>query len=539
MYILRNALKCIIRSFGRNILIGLIVLVISISSCIGLSIRQAAENAKKEELENLSVTATINFDRSSFMNEMKELQGDENSMGGPPAFDRSEFKNQMGQFSSLTLEEYEKYAKAESIDDFYYSTSVSLNGSDNFEPISNTENTSIQHNDIPMGDFRGMENGAFLGGRERMMGVQSDFTVEGYSSESAMTSFANGTISIVDGEIFEEGTNEYQCVISQELATYNEISIGDKIKLTNPNQEDEIYKLKVVGFYSDSSSNSNSFSMMGATSTDPANKIYMSYNSLKDIVEKSKENTNTVTDENTGIEFETALNEMLSATYVFDDADSYYKFEDEVRQLGLEDTYTVSSQDISAYENSLLPLNTLSSMAGTFLIVILIIGAVILVVLNVFNVRERKYEIGVLTAMGMKKSKVSLQFLTEIFIVTLVAVMIGVGVGAVTSVPVTNTLLENQIKAKEDTYQQREENFGRGGQMPVDKPDGMPNLDFESRNPFGEQVNNYISEINSAMNFTVVWQMLGIAVLLTLISGVASMLFVMRYEPLKILANRD
>ena len=39
MYIIRNALKCIGRSKGRNILIGIIVLVIAISACIGLSIR--------------------------------------------------------------------------------------------------------------------------------------------------------------------------------------------------------------------------------------------------------------------------------------------------------------------------------------------------------------------------------------------------------------------------------------------------------------------------------------------------------------------
>lgn len=39
MYIIRNALKCIDRSKGRNVLIGIIVLVIAISACIGLSIR--------------------------------------------------------------------------------------------------------------------------------------------------------------------------------------------------------------------------------------------------------------------------------------------------------------------------------------------------------------------------------------------------------------------------------------------------------------------------------------------------------------------
>ena len=63
-------------------------------------------------------------------------------------------------------------------------------------------------------------------------------------------------------------------------------------------------------------------------------------------------------------------------------------------------------------------------------------------------------------------------------------------------------------------------------------------------NPFanmfgGSAETNYVTSVSSAMNLTVVGQMLGIAVLLTLVAGMVSMLFVMRYEPLKILANRD
>ncbi len=68
----------------------------------------------------------------------------------------------------------------------------------------------------------------------------------------------------------------------------------------------------------------------------------------------------------------------------------------------------------------------------------------------------------------------------------------------------------------------------------------MNSGDFSGiRDLFGESAANYISEINSAMNLTVVLQMLGIAVLLTLVAGAVSILFVMRYEPLKILPNRD
>ena len=70
MYVIKNALKCIGRSKGRNILIGIIVLVIAISACIGLSIRQASESAKSETLDTMSVTATISFDRQSMMSSM-------------------------------------------------------------------------------------------------------------------------------------------------------------------------------------------------------------------------------------------------------------------------------------------------------------------------------------------------------------------------------------------------------------------------------------------------------------------------------------
>jgi len=50
---------------------------------------------------------------------------------------------------------------------------------------------------------------------------------------------------------------------------------------------------------------------------------------------------------------------------------------------------------------------------------------------------------------------------------------------------------------------------------------------------------DYITEVNSAMNLTVVFQMLGVGLLLTLVASLASVLFIMRYDPLKILANRD
>jgi len=350
--------------------------------------------------------------------------------------------------------------------------------------------------------------------------------------------------------MFEEGTSDYVCVISEELAIFNGLAVGDTIVITNPSLETETYTLTVSGIYTSSETNNFSNAMFGK-GQDPANQIYMSANTLQAILDASEAASTTVTDDN-GRESESKITGTLSATYSFADADAYYAFENEVRALGLDESYTVSSTDITAFENSMTPLNTLSTMAGWFLLVILIIGGIILVVLNIFNVRERKYEVGVLTAMGMKKWKVAAQFMCEILVVTMLAVVIGAGIGAVSSVPVTNALLEGQVQSQSNQQNQMEQSFGRpgnmgggmmGGDMPSDIPSDVPsdigggkNNRFE--NMFGGAA-DYITEVNSAMNLTVVLQMIGVGLLLTLIASAASVLFIMRYDPLKILANRD
>jgi len=551
MYIIKNALRCIGRSKGRNVLIGIIALVIAVSACIGLSIRQAAESAKASALDGMSVTATIQYDRASAMGEMGG--GRPSSSGGRPnmSFDKNQFANMMGSASILTLEEYQKYAEAESVDDFYYTITTYFNGSESFSAVTDeveeeTEESAEETTESSNSQGMPQMPGGFGGGRDfGRGGASGDFSIIGYSNDSSMTAFVNGNASILDGgSMFEEGTSELVCVISEELALYNGISVGDSIIISNPSAEEETYTLKICGIYTSSENNDFSMSMFGK-SQDPANQIYMSANALQVIIDESESKSTTVTDDY-GRTSETKITGTLSATYSFANADNYYAFEEQARALGLSDSYTISSNDITSFENSIAPLNSLSKMAGVFMIVILIIGGIILMVLNIFNVRERKYEVGVLTAMGMKKWKVATQFICEILVVTMVAVVIGASIGAVSSVPVTNALLANQVESQSNQQNQMDKNFGRPGnrgenenmpEMPSgDRFGGGRNNRFE--NMLGGTA-NYITEVDSAMNLTVVFQMIAVGLLLTLIASAASVLFIMRYDPLKILANRD
>lgn len=60
MYIFKNAFRCISRAKGRNFLIGLVVLLLSVSSCIWLSIKEANRTLKKQYADDMEISATIN-----------------------------------------------------------------------------------------------------------------------------------------------------------------------------------------------------------------------------------------------------------------------------------------------------------------------------------------------------------------------------------------------------------------------------------------------------------------------------------------------
>ena len=186
MYIIKNALRCIDRSKGRNVLIGIIALVIAVSACIGLSIRQAAESAKESALDGMSVTATISYDRASAMGNMA---GGRPGMGGgfmSGGFDPSQLGDIMGKGSSLTLEEYQKYAEAESVQDFYYTLTAYFNGSESFNPVSDETEDSTEGDSESGSSFPG----SFPGGMGGMnFGASGDFSIVGYSSDSSMTAY--------------------------------------------------------------------------------------------------------------------------------------------------------------------------------------------------------------------------------------------------------------------------------------------------------------------------------------------------------------
>ena len=540
MYIFKNAFRCISRAKGRNFLIGLVVLLLSVSSCIGLSIKEANRTLKKQYADDMEISATIN---------PKDMRKEQN----------------------VSLDKLIELCDNSLVKTFNYSTSVYFGAGDGIEPLdvsgsfkqnkdfrdkygnikngettttteTQTEESSNDSQDSDSG-FPEMpggfppSDGGKSGGRTFItnnsfffnMASMNDFTVIAYNSDSAMPEYIS-TLNAINSS--DETLN---CVISKSLAEENGLTEGNTFSLKNPDNEEEIYTFTIAGIFDSSESSDTQDTSSNAAFTD--NYIYISNAAMEKILSESKE-TNPETDESNDVENTNALSANYKGTFIFANLDDYNKFSE---TLG--DDYTLVSTDVSNYEQSISQLETLGKYATYFLIVIFIIGAFVLVIINLFSIRNRKYEIGVLTAIGMKKWKVATQFVVELFIVTFAALIIGSAVGSVASVPVTNSLLvtiNTEEKSDAEEPQQSEDFPSPNGDFGKMTPPGGFSGDFKKMmGDFGGNVNNYIVNITSATDMSVIFEMILVGMGLTLISSAAAVTFVMRYEPLKILNNRD
>jgi len=207
----------------------------------------------------------------------------------------------------------------------------------------------------------------------------------------------------------------------------------------------------------------------------------------------------------------------VDAVYYLKSPDMLAAFEAELRSKGLPDGYAVRT-DESEFESVAGPIESLKKLSLTFLIIVLALGAVIMVLLSVIAIRERKYEIGVLRAMGMKKKKVAIGLWTEIVAITCVCFVLGMGVGTMLSQPVSDAIMTGQSKPATTTRSSSLADRLKSEDAPASKQ--------------ADKVDVSVSAITAM-------EILTISILLASISGVISVSRITKYEPIKILMERE
>ena len=133
---------------------------------------------------------------------------------------------------------------------------------------------------------------------------------------------------------------------------------------------------------------------------------------------------------------------MGNAVYQLGNPEDAELFEKELHEKGLSKYRILSYLNSSdEYIKNTEPLKNISRIAEIFTLVASIIGAAILLLISFFNIRERKYEIGVLRAMGMKKSGVARGMVYETLMIMLISFVLSVLFGLVLTKPITMILM--------------------------------------------------------------------------------------------------
>ena len=490
MYILKNSLISIFRNKGRNILIGLIILTIACASTVTLAIRNTADTIVKSYEESHDLIATISFDRG---------QLGKNFKGGEDA--QKENIEAFNNIQAITIDDVKNYGDSSYLKGYYYTYTTSLNSdtlskaTDSFEYEVEDKQTSTSSNTTTTVITKSKEK------FESDKNLTGDFELDGYSSYDAMTEFTEGTSTITDGEMISD-FNGFECAISSELATLNSISVGDTITLKNPTTE-KTYDFKVTGIYSSNNDNGDTASMYSKS----ANKIITGSGVIEQLVADDSTLTTNVT-----------------PSFILNSEDDIETFTAEVKEKGLNEYYTVNT-NLDEITSATESIENVKTFATTFLIITLIISSLVLFVINMINIRERKYEIGVFRTIGMSKLKLTMQFVLELLIVSTISLIIGAIIGTFLAKPVGNMLLANEIESSQSTQEEMSNNFG--------KPGGM-DMQFNK----GGKVQT-IQNMEAVVDFTVVIQLLGIGLVLTLISSLASMISIQRFSPLTILKERS
>lgn len=498
MYVIKNAWISITRNKGRNILIGIIVLIVAIMTTVALAINNTASDLIGSYESAYDKEVTISFNRKETMKDFDFSNRDE----------ISDMKDKFNNMASYSISDIENFATSKHIERYYYTYSTSLNGK-NIEKATATTGDSDDKNPGKFGGFGGSPDMRAPGDQTASL----DFTITGYNSIEAMSDFISGTyqISEISDDAWNKAFDGNYAFINSELASYNNLKLGSKITLED--EDNHTFSFTVIGIFSENNpEESATFNLF----SNSANTIITNSTAVANIIAKNSD-----------------LMSTLNPTFIIDDYNNVSEVQAEFYEKGLDESFILETNEELA-TSGLTSIKNVQTFATTFLIISFVIGGIVLFVINMINIRERKYEIGVFRTIGMSKAKLTLQFTSELLIVSLVALIIGATIGAASSSGISNALLSNEINSSNSRTSNIQENFGQrkdGG------PDGnMP--DMKNIKMGAPTVSAYDS-INAVVGIGEIIELLGLGLVLVLISSLASMISIQKFSPLTILKERS
>ncbi|ANE39393.1 ABC transporter permease [Listeria monocytogenes] len=486
---------------GRSVLQLIIFTVVCVLILSGFTIQSAADKASELAREQLGGTVTLTVDREKQMQTMREeaSSSDSSSTESKPQF----------QSSPIDVSDANDLAKLNHVASYnYYSSTQAL--ASGFDPIESSGDTSSS-NDESSTTAETQGPGGGQGGPQM---VDADLSISGLLDSATSTDFEAGTSELTSGvAITSADKDKNVAMVEENLAEENDWKVGDSFTVTSSDGNTKV-TLKIVGIYKTTDSGSDmaqNFSFLN-----PYNKVYVPYTVANTI--KGSDYKNTVD----------------SAVYTMDDAANISAFEKEAKKVDSIDwdTFKLDAND-TLYQQMIGPINSVASFSKNVVYIVSIAGALILGLLVMMQVRDRKYEMGVLLAIGEKRGKLIAQFFVEILIVALVSFGLAAASSHYVAQLAGNQLLAQQNSSTNETTTSTE-NRGPGGGGGQGGPGG-----------FGQSVSNLtknteqIKELDIQVTLEDMLKMGGIGIGIAFISVLLPAALVLRMNPKTILTKQE
>ena len=221
--------------------------------------------------------------------------------------------------------------------------------------------------------------------------------------------FSSGVFSLLKGKMIE-ATDVHKIMIHEELASKNQLNLGDTITLDVIQQETGEKKkvdYEIVGIFSGKKQETYT----GLTSDFSENTVFTDYESIHQA-------------------FSSELGEVVTGLNIFASSnEELQKMKQAIEALPFNWEEFVIENQKQDFDDIFESITGLQSMVQWMTVGILIAGAVVLSLMLMLSVRERIYEIGILLSIGIHKAWIIGKFFVELFLLTIPAIFVSLAFG--------------------------------------------------------------------------------------------------------------
>lgn len=482
---IKNALLSLKKNIGKTILLFVIIVVITNLVIAGLSIQSATKKSMDQIRSSLGNDVTLSVDFRNMMKNRKPSEAVSNE-------------------TSLTTTMADSLKDLKYVKNYNYQISTSANSNSISAVETASDNSNNQQDTNKPND------------QPEQASNQVDFTISANTTMKYLDSFTNNNYKLTKGRLLTtKDQNTNNCVIETNLASDNDLSVGDTFTITTTvNDEIITQELTIVGIYEIQSTNE----IGSAHFNNPVNTIYTDL-SIGQTLTGSSEN-------------------ITSAIYYLDDpenAEAFVELAKKKSDIDF-DTFSLDANN-RLYQQNAPSLESMKSFAKMFVWIVVIAGSAILCLILALTIRNRYYEIGVLLSLGQSKVKIIAQQLIEVGLIAVVAFVISLGTGQLTSHYMGNML---ESSSSSNVMQ-----MGQKGDQPNDNQNQsdsnqQKNNTQTKENFLGNMMQGPSNqELDVSITGENVIQLAGVTATICIVSIAVPAAYVLRLTPRQILSRKE